>query len=370
MRDSITIVGLDVHKNSIEIVTAETGGNQEIRYYGRIGGDMASLDKSIRKLRSKGAELRLVYEAGPCGYEIYRHLVKQGFQCSVVAPSMTPRKSGDRIKTDRRDAESLARLERAGELTPVHVPREDDEAMRDLTRGREDGVNAQRTARQRLGAFLLRYGHRYPGKNLWTPAHIRWLSDVTMSHPAQQITLQEYIHAVRECTERVTRLTEQIQKLLPEWSMSPVVEALQALRGVAQIVAATTVAEIGDINRFENPRQLMAYLGLVPSENSSGSSIKRGGITKTGNGHVRRALVEAAHAYSFPARVSRSLLKRQEGLTQPVREIAWKAQVRLCGRFRRLMAKGKLKTKVVTAIARELAGFIWAIAREVQLQGA
>jgi len=368
MRNNITIVGLDTHKNSIDIVTAETGGNKEVRHYGKIGSDMASLDKAIRKLRSRGAGLRFVYEAGPCGYGIYRHLTQQGFPCAVVTPSMTPKKSGDRIKNDRRDAENLARLERAGELTHIHVPQEDDEAMRDLTRGREDAVKALRTARQRLGAFLLRYGHRYPGKKTWSPAHMRWLSDITMPHPAQQVTLQEYTHAVRECAERVNRLTEQIQKLLPEWRMFPVVKALQALRGVAQIVAVTTVAEIGDIHRFAKPRQLMTYLGLIPSEHSSGDSIMRGNITKTGNGHVRRSLVEAAHAYGFPARVSRVLLKRQDDLPQVIRDIAWKAQVRLCGRFRRLMARGKLRTKVVTAIARELVGFIWAIAREVQPQ--
>jgi len=369
MGNHITIVGLDAHKNSIDIATAETGGNKEVRHYGTIGGDMASLDKAIRKLKSKSAGLHFVYEAGPCGYEIYRHLTAQGFSCVVVAPSMTPKKSGDRIKNDRRDAANLARLERAGELTAIHVPREDDEAMRDLTRGREDAVKALRTARQRLGAFLLRYGYRYPGRTTWGPAHMRWLSDIAMPHPAQQITLQEYIHAVMECKDRVARLTEQIQKILPAWRMAPVVKALQALRGVAQIVAVTTVAEIGDMRRFAKPRQLMTYLGLVPSEHSSGDSIMRGGITKTGNGHVRRALVEAAHAYSFPARVSRVLLKRQDDLPQHIRDIAWKAQIRLCGRFRRLMARGKLKTKVVTAIARELAGFIWAIAREVQPQG-
>jgi transposase len=191
-----------------------------------------------------------------------------------------------------------------------------------------------------------------------------------MSHPAQQITLQEYIHAVTECSGRVDRLTEQIQKLLPQWRMAPVVNALQALRGVAPIVAVTTVAEIGDLGRFKTPRQIMAYLGLVPSEHSSGNSIRRGGITKTGNGHVRRALVEAAHAYAFPARVSRHLLKRQEGLPQPIREIAWKAQVRLCGRFRRLLAKGKSRNTVVAAIARELSGFMWAIAREIPVPNA
>jgi len=371
MENGITIVGLDVHKDSIEIVAAEVTGRQEVRHYGKIGGDMASLNKAVRKLQSRSAELHFVYEAaGPCGYEIYRHLTKQGFPCVVVAPSMIPKKSGNRIKNDRRDAETLARLHRAGELTPVYVPREDDEAMRDLSRAREDAIKSQRVARQQLGAFLLRHGLRYPGKSPWNPAHMRLLSDIRMPHPAQQITLQEYIHAVIECTLCVDRLTDQIQKLLPQWRMAPVLAAYQALRGVAPIGAVTTVAELGDLNRFESPPQLMAYLGLIPWEHSSGNTTRRGGITKTGNGHVRRTLVEAAHAYCHPARISRHLLKRQEGLPQPIREIAWKAQVRLCGRFRRLMARGKSKNTVVTAIARELAGFMWAIAREVQVPSA
>lgn len=370
MNKLITIVGLDTHKDSMEIVTADTAGTQEVRHFGKIGGDMASLDKAVRKLQSTGADLRFVYEAGPCGYEIYRHLTQKGLPCAVVAPSMIPKKSGSRIKTDRRDAEALARLYRAGELTPIYVPREDDEAMRDLSRAREDASKAQRTARQRLGAMLLRHGYRYPGRKAWAPAHMRWLSDIAMPHPAQQIALQEYIHAVAECTTRVDRLTEQMLTLLPGWRMAPVALALQALRGVAPIVAITTVAEIGDLNRFESPRQLMAYLGLVPSEYSSGSSISRGSITKTGNGHVRRVLIEAAHTYCHPARVSRILLKRQEGLPKHICDIAWKAQVRLCGRYRKLMAKGKMRTKVVTAIARELSGFIWAIAREVPVANA
>jgi transposase len=367
MKDSNTVVGLDVHKNSISIAVAETGGSMEVRHYGRIGGTMDALDRVVRKLVSKGSTLRFVYEAGPCGYEIYRHLTGKGFSCKVIAPSKTPKKSGDRIKNDRRDAETLARLERAGELTAISVPCEEDEAMRDLTRAREDAVRALKTARHQLNAFLLRYGKRYPGKASWTPVHMRWLSDITLPHPSQQIVVQEYSNTVTICSERVARLTDQILKLLPEWRMAPVVKALQALRGVALIVAVTTVAEIGDMSRFENPRRLMAYLGLVPSESSSGDSIHHGSITKTGNGHVRRALVEAAHAYGFPARVSRHLLKRQEGVPQPVLDIAWKAQVRLCGRFRRLMARGKLKTKVITAIARELSGFMWAIAREVEV---
>ena len=367
MKDSITVGGLDVHKNSIEIVTADTFGAMEVRRFGSIGGTMDALDRAVRKLVSRGTTLHFVYEAGPCGYEIYRYLTRKGFGCKVVAPSKIPRKSGDRIKNDRRDAETLARMERAGELTAIQVPTEEDEAMRDLTRGREDAVKALQTARHHLKAFLLRYGKRYPGKGSWTPAHMRWLSDIALPHPSQQIVLQEYITAVREGTERAARMTDQILQLLPEWRWNPVVKALQALRGVAPIVAATTIAEIGDLSRFENPRRLMAYLGLVPSENSSGESLHRGSITKTGNGHVRRALIEAAHAYAFPARVSRHLLKRQEGLPEPIRAIAWKAQVRLCGKFRRLTARGKLGNKVVTAIARELSGFMWAIAREVKV---
>ncbi len=367
VKDSITVVGLDVHKNSITIAVAETESSMEVRHYGKIGGTMDALDRAVRRLQSNGSTLHFVYEAGPCGYEIYRHLTGKGFSCNVVAPSKTPKKSGDRIKNDRRDAETLARLERAGELTAVHVPREEDEAMRDLTRAREDAVKALKTARYQLSAFLLRYGKRYPGKALWTPSHMRWLSDIGFRHPSQQIVLQESINGVAACSERVDRLTDQIAKLIPEWRMAPVVRALQALRGVAPIVAVTTVAEIGDMNRFEKPRRLMAYLGLVPSEASTGDSTHRGSITKTGNGHVRRILIEASHAYGFPARVSRHLLKRQEGLPQSVLTIAWKAQVRLCGRFRRLAARGKLKTKIVTAIARELCGFMWAVAREVEV---
>jgi len=365
MKKRITFVGLDTHKNSIEVALADDGRNTEVRLYGSIGGDLASLDKMICKLQATGTELRFVYEAGPCGYQIYRHLRAQGLQCDVVAPSMVPKRSGDRIKTDRRDACNLARLYRAGELTAIYVPQEDDEAMRDLVRGRQDAVNAQRKVRQQLGGFLLRHGFRYPGKCAWTLAHRRWLAGVRMAHPAQQIMMQEYIHSVEECTQRVHRLTEQILQLMPDWRMRPLVGALQALRGVAPVVAATAVAEIGPMGRFERPRQLMAYLGLVSSESSSGGSVRRGAITKTGNGHARRALIEAAQAYSHPARISRVMLKRQEAVPEPIRQIAWKAQLRLCARFRKLTARGKSRNRVVTAIARELSGFMWAIAKQV-----
>lgn len=367
MQNYSTFVGMDVHKNSIEIAIAESGRTGEVRRYGAIDNTLTALDKVVRKLVSTGGRLHFVYEAGPCGYGLYRHLTAQGFDCDVVAPSMVPRKSGDRIKNDRRDACNLARLDRAGELTPVYVPRAEDEAIRDLTRAREDAKTDEKRAKQLLKSFLLRYDVRYAGAASWSAAHWRWLSDITMDHPGQQIVLQEYIDAIGECSRRVHRLTDQIQQMVAHWRMSEVVTALQALRGVSLIVAATTVAEIGDLNRFTSPVELMCYLGLVPSEHSSGEKTRRGSITKSGNTHVRRVLTEAAWSYRLPAKVGRGLLKRQEELPEKVCAISWKAQVRLCSRFRQLWAKGKPKQVVVTAIARELCAFMWAIAREIEI---
>lgn len=368
MKQNTMFVGLDVHKSSIDVALANEGRDEEVRFYGTIGGDLESLQKLVRKLLSKGMSLRFAYEAGPCGYGIYRFLKRLELDCIVVAPSMIPRKSGDRIKNDRRDALNLARLHRSGELTPVYVPTTVDEAMRDLTRAREDAVKAHRVARQVLLAFLLRHGHRYSGLSYWTKAHWNWIATIKMEHRAQQIVLHEYVHTVKEQLARVERLTEQIQELVTQWHLAPLVSSLQALRGVSLIVAATTVAELGNLTRFDSAKQLMAYLGLVPSEHSSGGTVKRGGITKTGNGHVRRALTEAAHAYRYPARESRVLLARLEGLPQEVREISWKAQIRLCGRFRKLMARDKNKNTVITATARELSAFMWAIAHATGIQ--
>lgn len=367
MQNHSTFIGMDVHKDSINIAIAPQGRKAQVRHYGKIDATAGALNKVIAKLRRKGDHLHFVYEAGPCGYQIYRYLNAKGLDCAVVAPSRVPRKSGDRIKNDRRDAMMLARLHRAGELTAISVPQAEDEAMRDLTRAREDAKADEKKSKQRLLAFLLRSGHRYTGRSLWSKAYIRWLADIKMPHRCQQVVLQEHIDTLGQCQARVQRLIDQIRQLLPSWRLAPVVYALQSLRGVSLIVAVTTVAELGDLRRFDNPAELMSYLGLVPSEHSSGQRTRRGSITKTGNAHVRRMLVEAAWAYRFRARVSRALLKRQENQAQSVREIAWKAQLRLCGRYRHLWARGKVQQVITIAIARELCGFMWAIANEIRV---
>jgi len=364
--NTVKFIGMDVHKKMITIAIADEDRQKQPRGYGSITNDPDALDKFCRKMVSTATRLHFVYEAGPCGYGIYRHLSQKGFDCMVAAPSMIPKKSGDRIKTDHRDASMLARLHRAGELTAVYVPDDQDEAMRDLTRAREDAVMATRKAKQRLNAFLLRNGLTFTGRCKWSKTFFNWLADIAMSYPAQQVALQEYIDTVHENQNRVNRLTDQIRQMVPDWRLAPLVSALQAARGVSLIVAVTLLAELGDLGRFDKPSQLMAYLGLVPSEHSSGESIKRGRITKTGNSHARKMLVEAAWAYRMQARVSCVLLKRQKGVSDQVCQIAWKAQLRLCARFRRLAAKGKPKQKVVTAIARELSAFLWAIAKQLQ----
>jgi len=297
---------------------------------------------------------------------LHRLLSGRGHDCVVVAPSLIPMKAGDRVKTDRRDAVMLAKLHRAGELTPIWIPDAAHEAMRDLVRARATAGRVLSKARQHLQSFLLRHDQIYRGARAWTLAHRRWLTTVRFAHPAQQIVLQDYIHAVQDAEARLDRLTRQIEELLPNWSMAPVVTALQAMRGIALVVAVTVVAEVGDFRRFANARQLMAYLGLVPSEHSSGASIRRGGITKAGNALARRVLIEGAWTYRMPARVSRKLHDRNEGVSPVIRDIAWKGQIRLCSRYRRLAAAGKPKVVVTTAIAREMVGFIWAIARIAQ----
>jgi transposase len=366
MRQSSTLyIGLDVHKDSIAVAYVAQEHGAEVIYLGAIGTRQCDIDQLIRKMQSKAPHLIFVYEAGPCGYWLYRYFTKKGYDCWVVAPSLVPKKAGDRVKTDRRDAMQLARLARSGDLTMVYVPKVEDEAIRDLTRAREDTLSDLKDAKFRLKAFLLRHDIRYTGRANWSPAHLRWLSEVVCPTPAQQIVFQEYVRAVNDHAERLQRLEQELHEQVTAWRLYPVVEALQALRGVQFTVAVTTVAELGDLTRFENPRQLMKFLGLIPSEYSSGERRQQGSITKAGNTHARRALVEGAWAYRYPAKVSRHLQLRLETQPKVIQDISWKAQVRLCKRYRRLVAKGKQANVVTVAIARELVGFMWAIAKEV-----
>jgi transposase len=362
---STLFVGLDVHKETIAVAYVGEEREAAVLFLGTIGPRQGDLDKLIRKLQAKGKTLHFVYEAGPCGYWLYRYLTKKKLKCWVVAPSQIPKKAGDRVKTDRRDALQLARLLRSGDLTPVYVPAVDDEALRDVVRAREDALKDLKAAKARLKAFLLRQDLRYEGRANWGPAHLRWLAAVGCPTPVQPIVFQEYVRAVSEQTERLQRLEAELQTQVQTWRWVPVVEAIQALRGVQFTVAVTLIAELGDLSRFENPRQLMSYLGLTPSEHTSGERRRQGAITKTGNSHARRALIEGAWAYRYPAKVSRHLQLRLEKVPKAIQALSWKAQVRLCKRYRRLMARGKNANQVIGAIAREMAAFVWAIAREV-----
>jgi transposase len=362
---STLFVGLDVHKETIAVADVAEEREAEVVSLGTIGTRQGDIDKLLRKLHSKGKTLHLVYEAGPCGYWLYRYLTKKNLQCWVVAPSCLPKKASDRVKTDRRDAVQLARLLRSGDLTPVYIPSVEAEAIRDLVRAREDVLKDLKAAKVRLKAFLLRQDIGYEGRANWGPAHLRWLAKVVCPTPAQPIVFQEYVRAVSEQTERLQRLEAELATVVPSWHWYPVVEAIQALRGVPFTAAVTLIAELGDLSRFANPRQLMSYLGLTPSEHSSGERRRQGAITKTGNAPARRVLVEGAWAYRYPAKVSRHLQLRLEKVPKAIQDISWKAQVRLCKRYRRLIARGKNANQVVVAIAREMAAFAWAIAREV-----
>jgi len=358
-------IGLDVHKETIAVSVA-VGGRKVPESRGEIANRPQAVGKLVRRLNEEyeGEVLLFCYEAGPCGYGLYRQLLGMGHDCEVVAPSLIPKKPGERIKTDRRDASKLSRLLRNGDLTAVWVPDEEQEAMRDLTRARGDMKEQERKARQQLNAYVLRHGHAWPSnKTRWTKTHYNWLESLRFGHDWQQVVLQEYIDAVTVSSRRVSDITAQMERVLPQWSLAPVVASLVALRGIDKLAAMVLMSELGDISRFDSPKQLMAYLGLVPSEHSSGRRRRQGGITKTGNSHARRMLVECAWSYRFEARQTMHLKRKAKHASDEAKVIAWRAQKRLCGRYRTLLQAGKNTKQTTVAIARELVGFIWDIVR-------
>ena len=365
-RLKVRYVGLDVHKDSIVIAVAESG-RRAAREVGTVPGDWRSLQKRLAKL-ADGYVLKVCYEAGPTGFELHRRLTDAGYESQVVAPSLIPTKPGERIKTDRRDACKLARCFRAGDLTPVFVPDEQTEALRDLERAREAAKKAETTAKHQLSKFLLRQGRRWDGRSNWTLKHRAWIRQQTFEQEAHRRVLRDSIKTLEDATERVERLTGDIEELVATTALAPLVTALQSLRGVATVSSVVIAAEIGDLRRFDSAKALMAYVGLVPSEHSSGKRTRRGSITKTGNRHVRRILVEAAWHYFRPAAMSQALRARNKLVSDEVSRIAWKAQKRLHRKFQHLVYEnGKPSQVAVIAVARELAGFLWAIGQQERL---
>ena len=360
--------GLDVHNDTIAVSLAPSDST-ELRRYGIIGGQHDDVLKLLKKLEAAhpGTPLRFCYEAGPRGYPLCRFIRSHGADCIIVAPSKVPRQPGDRVKTDRRDADQLARLFRAGELTGIYVPDPQDEAVRDLIRARYQVSKQQHRARQQLKMFLLRHNIRYAGTKPWTQKHLNFLATVKLPFAEQQFVFQEMVNVITEAGQRLARYEKQIPAVVESWRWQPVVQALMSLRGVAVLTGATLVAELGDLNRFETAPQLMSYLGLCPGEHTSGESRQQGGITKMGNGIARKAMIEAAWNNRTPARISRTVLARQEGLPKAVTEASWNAQTRLHQRYKHLTGVGRKKSQVAAAaLGRELAGFVWAIGRMVQ----
>jgi transposase len=359
-------LGLDVHQEWILTAVAQEGRRGDVRDTGAIRTDLHAVEKwvgRLRKVHGKEVLLRACYEAGPCGFGIARRLKQLGVECEVVAPSMTPTRTGDRVKTDKRDARKLARLLRAGELTPIYIPEPTDEAMRDLCRARSDAVDDRRRSRQRLKGFLLRHGYRYEGRSAWTEAHLRYLRELVLPHPAMKAILEEYLLSITGASEGIERCEVAMRDLLPKWRLEPAVRALMAMKGFQTVAAMIVVSELGEVHRFAHPRRVMAYLGLIPSENTSSDKRRQGAITKCGNAHARWLLVECAQHYATAPKVSKELSRRQEGQSREVRAISWKAQNRLHSRYTRLAARRLPRNKAIVAIARELCGFIWEVLR-------
>ena len=369
-KDTITFIGLDTHKEFSEVVTIEDQRSSDHICLGRIASTRQAFTKLARQLQSKypKSTLHFVYEAGPCGFWIYRLLTSLGHVCYVVAPSLIPKKPGERIKTDKRDAIKLARLMRANELSPIYVPEAGDEAVRDLSRLRETACHDRKRAKHQIKSFLLRNFISYQGSANWGPKHRRWLAELVLPHPAQQIVLQEMIHTLNERTQRLNNLDNELAHIASQWRFYPVVKAIQAMRGVSMILATGLICELGDLTRFDHPSKLMAYIGLVPSEHTSSDKRQPGPITKMGNTRARRLLVEGTHSYRYQPKVSVEMERRQEGLPQSIKDIAWQAQLRLCRRYQRLMYRGKHRNVVVVATAREMVAYLWEIIQLVPLE--
>jgi len=361
-------LGLDAHKSTIHIGLAFSGRSQP-ELYGKASTDVESFVAVLRRIQKKyelgKEEIALCYEAGPTGFVLARRLRVLGYECEVIAPSLIPTRASDRVKTDRRDARKLAGLFRAGELTFVHVPDVEDEVIRDICRGRTDAVEVQMRTKQQLSALLLRNGYHYKGKSTWCEPHMRYLRELVLPDRAQKAVLEEYLQRIDSAGAQVQRIEENMRLHLSDWARREFVEALQGFRGFQLVASMVVASELGDLLRFKHPKQIMAYLGLVPGEQSSGDRRRQGSITKSGNSHVRWMLVEVAHAYRLPPKISSALSRRQEGLSTAVRDVSWRAQNRLHRRFSRLTLRGLHRNKVIIAVARELTAFIWELARVV-----
>jgi transposase len=363
--DTTVFTGLDVHKDSITAACVGSSPDASVVDLGSIGTQQYAIDRLLKKLPPRD-HLRLAYEAGPCGFWLQRYLTSRGYDCQVIAPSLIPKKPGERIKTDRRDARKLALGLRAGLLTSVHVPTPEQEQFRDVVRAWQQSKRDVTIARQRLKAFLLRHDIRYAGTANWSAAHRRWLSEVSLPGTAQQIVFQEHLDTISERERRRDRLERQLDALAPGWSGYPLAQTLQAFRGIQKTVAYTVVAETHDLSRFARPTYFMAWLGLVPGEHSSGATRRQGPITRCGNHWARTLLVEAAWSYRHQPKVSRIIEARAGNIDPAIRAIAWRAQIRLHHVFSKLVGRGKHRNVAATAVARELAAFIWAAARQLE----
>ena len=367
--DNILFIGLDTHKEQTQVAYTLDHRTAEINDLGRIQTTKTGFVKLARQLQSKypHTTLHFVYEAGPCGYWIYRLLTSLGHCCFLIAPSLIPKKPGDRVKTDKRDAQNLARLLKSNDLHPIYVPEPEDEAVRDLSRAREVAMRDLNDAKHQLKSMFLRNNILYKGSDSWSLKHLRWLTEIVLPHPCQQIVLQEMIQTISERINRLKRLDNELTHQVKQWRYYPVVKAIQAMRGIRLLIATGMIAELGDLSRFDTPRKLMKYVGLTPSEHSSGNTRRLGAITKCGNGRARRLLIEGAHSYRHAAKISKEMQLRQEGLPKQIIDKAWEAQMRLCRRYQRLIMRGKPRNVVITAIAREMIAFVWSISREVVL---